>query len=112
MHTLLVSPNIHGNGSVTIPNLKKHNVVIVYFSQNGSSTILKTADGTYHIGAAGNAENSAAALCIMVMGAMATVSGNTITFKDVTYARYDYKGLGISPICVAGDSTTISEIYG
>lgn len=105
---VLARPGITFNGTVTVPGLKKRAVVIVVFS-HGQHAIMPTTDGTHVVSGAmgGNGAYS-----VTTASATARVSGETVTFEKVGYNTYMSSGLGSTLALAAGDSETITTIYG
>lgn len=104
---ILATPGIKLNGTVTVPGLKKRAVVIVVFSR-GQHAIMPTTNGTHVVsGAVGHDGYSVA-----TAKATARVSGETVTFEDIVYYTYTSPGLGSALALAAGDSETITAIYG
>ena len=100
-------PGIKHNGTVTIPGLKGRATVTVAF-RHGASGVMPTSDGTHVVaGAAGGDDFS-----VVTSHATALISGERVTFKDVSYAIYMSSGLGAALALGAGDDETIDAIYG
>lgn len=103
---VLAMPGITLNGTVTVPGLKNRASVIVAFGR-GQRAIMPTADGTHTVtGVAANGWS------IITAQATATVSGEQVTFDDVTFNMYTASSLGSALIFGAGDRETIETIYG
>lgn len=105
---VLARPGITLNGTVTVPGLKKRASVIIAFGHE-QHAIMPTADGTYTVSGAmgGNDGYSVTTACTT-----ARVSGETVTFKDVSFHMYRSPGLGSALTLAAGDKETITTIYG
>jgi hypothetical protein len=102
----LARPGITSNGTVTVPGLKKRAAVTVVFSR-GQHAIMPTTDETHVVaGAIGGG------FSVTTAHATAYVSGETVTFKDVSYHTYQSPGLGAALTLAAGDKETITAIYG
>nr|DAZ31387.1 MAG TPA: hypothetical protein [Caudoviricetes sp.] len=105
---VLARPGITFKGTVTVPGLKKHAVVIVVFSR-GQHAIMPTADGTHVVSGAMGGNN---AYSVTTASAMASVSGETVTFEKIGYNTYMSPKLGYALTLAAGDDETITAIYG
>lgn len=104
---VLARPGITLNGTVTVPGLKNRASVIVAFGL-GQHAIMPTADGTHTVnGATAGSNTSVVTAC-----ATATVSGEQVTFSDVTFNMFTSSSLGSALTFVAGDKETIETIYG
>lgn len=105
---ILATPGINFNGTVTVPGLKKRAVVTVVFSR-GQHAIMPTTNGTHVVsGALGGDEGYSVTTAI----ATAHVSGETVTFEKIGYNTYMSPGLGSALTLAAGDTETITAIYG
>lgn len=81
--------------------------MIVAFG-HGTHGVLPTSDGTHAVtGAAGGDGFS-----VVTSHATASISGERVTFKDVSYAIFMSSGLGAVLSLGAGDAETIGAIYG
>lgn len=49
---------------------------------------------------------------VVSVGASVTVSGSTLSISDASYAKVDLRGLGQSPVFIAGDAVSLVEVYG
>lgn len=105
---VLARPGITLNGTVTVPGLKNRASVIVAFG-HGQHAIMPTANGTHTVSGVmgGNNGYSVTTAC-----ATAHVSGETVTFKDVSFNIYQSPALGSALTLAAGDKETITTIYG
>lgn len=102
----MATPHIKYSGTVTVPGLKNRASVIVVFGREQHG-IMPTADGTHKVtGAVGESWS------VVTAQATATVSGEQVTFKGVTFTTYTASALGSALIFVAGDQETIETIYG
>ena len=102
----MATPHIKYSGTVTVPGLKNRASVIVVFGREQHG-IMPTADGTHTVtGVVGESWS------VVTAQATATVSGEQVTFKDVTFTTYTASALGSALIFVAGDKETIETIYG
>lgn len=99
-------PGITLNGTVTVPGLKNRASVIVAFGR-GQRAIMPTADGTHTVTGV-----AAKGWSVITAQATATVSGEHVTFNDVTFNMYTASALGNALIFGAGDRETIETIYG
>lgn len=105
---ILATPGIKFNGTVTMPGLKKRAVVIVVFSR-GQHAIMPTTNGTHVVSGAMGGNDG---YTVTTASAMARVSGETVTFEKIGYNTYMSNGLGSALTFVAGDTETITAIYG
>lgn len=104
----MAKPGIKHDGTVTIPGLKGRAAVTVAF-RSGAYGVMPTSDGTHVVaGAAGGDDGYS----VVSAHATVSVSGEQVTFKDVTYAKYWASGLGAALTLGAGDAETIDAIYG
>lgn len=104
---VLARPGITFSGTVAVPGLKNRASVIVAFGR-GQHAIMPTADGTHMVSgvAAGRDASVVTAL------ATATVSGEQVTFSNVTFNMLRASSLGSALTFVAGDKEMITAIYG
>lgn len=103
----MATPGIKHDGTVTIPGLKGRAAATVAFG-SGAYGVMPTSDGTHVVtGAAGGDGFS-----VVTSHATASISGERVTFKDVTYNKYVASGLGAALALGAGDAETIDAIYG
>lgn len=105
---VLARPGITYNGTVTVPGLKNRASVIVAFGHE-QHAIMPTADGTYTVSGAMGGDNG---FSVTTACTAAYVSGETVTFKNITYHTYQSPGLGSALTLGAGDQETITTIYG
>lgn len=105
---VLARPGITLNGTVTVPGLKKRAAVTVVFGR-GQHAIMPTADGTHVVSGAMGGGNG---YSVTVAHTTAYVSGENVTFKDVSYHTYMSSGLGAALTLAAGDKETVIAIYG
>lgn len=105
---VLARPGITLSGTVTVPGLKNRAVVTVAFG-HGQNAVMPTADGTYTVSGAMGANNG---YSVTTACATASVSGETVTFKNVSFHKYQSSGLGSALSLAAGDQETITAIYG
>lgn len=49
---------------------------------------------------------------VVSVGAIVTVSGSTLSISGASYAKTDLRGLGQSPVWIAGDVISLVEVYG
>lgn len=90
-----------------MPGLKSYAAVTVVFGR-GQHGIMPTTDGTHDVIGAVPAKGYS----VTTGSATATVSGEQVTIRDVTFNTYTASGLGSSLVFVAGDKETIEAIYG
>lgn len=103
----MARPGIKHNGTVNIPGLKGRAAVTVAFGC-GAYGVMPTSDGTHVVADA----TGGGGFSVVTAYSTATVSGEQVTFKDVTYNRYIASGLGGALALGAGDAETIDAIYG
>lgn len=103
----MATPGIKHNGTATIPGLKGRAAVTVAFG-HGAHGVMPTSDGTHAVAGAAGGNGSS----VETARATASISGEQVTFKDVTYNTYIASNLGSALIFGAGDAETIVAIYG
>lgn len=103
----MARPGITLNGTVTVPGLKGRAAVTVAF-RHGASGVMPTSDGTHVVAGAAGGDG----FSVVTAHATASISGEQVTFKDVSYDIYMTPGLGVALTLGAGDAETIDAIYG
>ena len=104
---VLATPGITFSGTVTVPGLKNRASVIVAFGR-GQHAIMPTANGTHMVSGVAAASNTSVVTAL----ATVTVSGEQVTFSDVTFNMFRASSLGSALTFVAGDKEMIIAIYG
>lgn len=95
---------------MTVPGLKGRALVTVAF-RRGAYGVMPTSDGTHVVAGAADTDGGDS-YAIVTARATASVSGEQVTFKNVTYCVYRSSGLGSALTLAAGDRDTIDAIYG
>ena len=95
------------NSTITVPGLKQHAAIAVFFNVEDLSCVVSTADGKKRVGAAHLNDYD-----LVGVGGPFTVSEDTVTIGGVAFGTYDCDVLGSSLKFSAGDAAYVTAIYG